>query len=131
VTSDPQEHIPLAPGERYLMGWPAEMIRGPTRKEERGRLILTSGRCLFFRRGGLLSGGKLESPPTFALGLGELRSVSPREFSLPIGYGDHFNLPGVELNGQEFRFNRETASSEIVSAIQEARRLHAAQNGPR
>ncbi len=131
MTSNPQEQVPLAPGERYLRGWPGEMTGRATPKEVRGWLVLTTERCLFFRRGGLFSGGTLETVPSFALGLGALHSVSPREFSLPIGYGDHFTLPGLELNGQEFRFSRETASAEIVSAIHEARQLHAANEGPR
>jgi hypothetical protein len=131
VSFNPRDQVSLDAGERYLQGWAAEMTGPGAAKGERGWLILTDARCLFFRRAGRFRGGALEKSPRFALQLGEIHSAVTRQFSLPIGYGDHFAVPGLELNGQEFRVDRETPAGPIVTAILEAVRNRTAVGAPR
>jgi len=88
-----------------------------------GWLVLTNQRCLFFRRVGLFGRGRVETPPRFSLRLNELHSVSPRESTMSIGYGDRVSVPGIELNGQRFRLGREIRSAQVVVKISDARHL--------
>ena len=116
-----REHVELTPGERTLDRWAAEMVDERSPKGVAGWLILTTRRCLFFRRVGLFGGGKVETPPRFTVWLNDLRSVSSRESSMSIGYGDRVSIPGIELNGQRFRLGREANSAEVVAKINDAR----------
>ncbi|MGA8542130.1 MAG: hypothetical protein WB947_01090 [Thermoplasmata archaeon] len=114
---DPKIEIDLSHGERPLESWPAEMLLAEGSKAPPGWLVLTSHRCLFLRRVGRFGGGKVEKSPTFAIALAELHSVSPRQFSMAIGYGDHYFVPGLELDGTEFRLPRDVPSAPVVAAI--------------
>ena len=118
---DPLDQAELARGERSLEHWVAQMIDERSKKSVVGWLLLTTERCLFFRRVGLFGGGRAEKPPAFAIRLGQIRSVSSRDSSMEIGYGDRVSIPGIELDGREFRFQRETDSALVVSMINEAR----------
>ena len=129
VTANPMDQVVLDPGERALHGWPVEMVLNPSSKVVAGWLLLTSRRCLFFRRAGLFGGGRLLKPPTFIAKLEEIHSVSARQFAMLVGYGEQIPIPGLEVDGQEFKLNRETPSAPVVAEIAEARSARDAESG--
>ncbi len=61
-------------------------------------------------------------PPRFARRLEELSTVEVHRYWMSIGYGDRVEIPGVVVDGQGFRLQRESSSSGVRSAIESARR---------
>jgi hypothetical protein len=120
VTLDPKAEVALLPGEQPIRDWPAEMLVDGGPATHSGWLVLTTLRCVFLRRRGIWGGGRVERAPAFAVRLDQLRTVSAREFSVAIGYGDHYSVPGLELNGTEFRLTRGTPSAPVVAEIDSA-----------
>lgn len=127
MTPDPMTQVELEPGERLLRGWPVESVGERSSKGSSGWLVLTSQRCLFYRQAGVWKGRQLEKPPELAVKLEDLRSVSARQFTMPIGYGDHIAIPGLEIDGHGFKLNREMPSSGVLAEIAEARRVRSGQ----
>jgi hypothetical protein len=119
--SSPEPLAGLAPGETERARWAAEQVGAPGTKVVAGWLVLTSSRCLFYRRAGLLGGGRPDGEPVYSVALLDLRSVVPCSFPMAIGYGDRYFLPGVELDGAAFRLGRQAVSADVVSAIDTAR----------
>jgi hypothetical protein len=121
MSAGPTLPLTLGPDERLVGRWNVEMITQVHPNGETGCLVLTTYRCLFFRQGGLFAGRKLEAPPAFSLMLERIQSVSNRASSMEIGYGDHVSVPGLEVNGQEFRLGRGVVSDTVVAEIAHAR----------
>ncbi len=116
--SDP---VDLEPGERTLRHWPAETARADGSSDRAGWLILTNHRVLFFRRSGLFAGGRAERPPAIFRRLEEIRAVAARRFWMSIGYGDRVEVPGLAIDAQTFRLNRESSAEEVRAAVEAAR----------
>jgi len=74
------------------------------------------------RKAGLLRGSRVERPAAFAWRLEDVRSVSAERFWMKIGYGDRLEMPGLAIDGQGFRLNREVPSRDVVEEILKARR---------
>ncbi|MGA8303738.1 MAG: hypothetical protein WA691_04120 [Thermoplasmata archaeon] len=128
MTDHPPDPVELETGEHTLGGWPVEMLGRRGARGVRGLLVLTTRRCLFFRQAGLFSGGKLVKPALFTARLDRIRTFSTREFSIPIGYGDRLEIPGIELDGREFKLNRETPSGPVLAEITSARHARLAES---
>ncbi len=111
----------LEPSETLLASWPVEPVGPAGSTGRRGWLVLTDRRCLFYRRAGALGPGRPIHPPLVSLGLEQLHSVSPRQFSMRVGYGDLIPIPGIEIDGHEFRLHREAPSGAVVAAVLGAR----------
>ena len=122
MPANPLNQVELESGERTLHGWPVEMVGGHGMKGGQGWLVLTNRRCLFFRQAGLFGGGRLVKPPTFTTKLEQIHSATPRQYSIPMGYGEHLDIPGIEVDGREFKLNRETPSEPVLAEIAAARR---------
>jgi hypothetical protein len=129
VTGTPSDELELETGERTLRSWPAEMVGKQGGKGVRGVLALTTRRCLFFRQSGLFGGGKMVKPALFTVRLDRLRSASQRQFSMPIGYGDQLAIPGIELDGEGFKLNRETPAGPVLEEIMSAQQTRLAESG--
>ena len=110
---------PLANGETALSGWPADWEKKPA--SVRGWLLVTDRRIAFFASAGVLSGRRLRAPPGWESPLRAVRSVSVTRFSMQIGYGEYIPIPGVIVDGQSFRLNREASAPAVVAAIEQAR----------
>jgi hypothetical protein len=119
--SDVKAQVELERGEVFLSSWAAESVTRQHPKGEPGWLVLTSQRCLFFRQAGFFGGRRLDQPAAFSVRMEQIRSLSPRQFSMEIGYGDRVAVPGLELNGNEFRLNRDASSESVVGEIERAR----------
>ncbi len=122
MPADPMAQVELEPGERLLRGWPAESVGKGGAKGSMGWLVVTDRRILFYRQAGVFRGSQVVKPPLLSVRVERIRSVSPRQFSMEIGYGDKVAIPGLEIDGQDFRLNRETPSAEVLQRIAEARR---------
>jgi len=122
MTEPPSDMVDPEGGEKVLKQWTVEPVRPDLSTDRAGRLILTSHRCLFFRKAGRVGGSRLERSPAFAWRLEEVRSVGPQRFWMKIGYGDRLEIPGLAIEGQGFRLNRETPSAGVVEEILKARR---------
>ena len=118
----PPDAVDPERGEKVLTHWTAEPVRADRSTERAGWLILTSHRCLFLRKAGLLRGSRVERPAAFAWRLEDVRSVSAERFWMKIGYGDRLEMPGLAIDGQGFRLNREVPSRDVVEEILKARR---------
>jgi hypothetical protein len=121
MSERPSDAVDLEGGEKVLKEWTVEPVRTDLSTDRAGWLILTSHRCLFFRKAGILGGGRVEKPAAFAWRLEQVRSVSPQRFWMKIGYGDRLEMPGLSINGQGFRLNRETSSHAAVGDVLKAR----------
>lgn len=128
MPDDLTSQVDLVRGERYLASWPVEPAEGDRTTDRAGWLVLTSQRCRFFHKAGLL-GGRLEKPPRLAWNLEALRSVVPQRFWMKIGYGDRLEMPGLGIDGYGFRLNRDTPSGPVVQAILNARDARRAELG--
>jgi hypothetical protein len=120
MPEDLARQLELARGERLLGSWPVEPAEGDRTTDRAGWLVLTSQRCLFFRKVGLL-GSRLEQPPRRAWKTEELKVVNPHRFWMRVGYGDRLEMPGIAIDGQGFRLPRDTAPGAVVTALRNAR----------
>jgi hypothetical protein len=121
MSEPPSDAVDPEGGEEVLKQWPVEPVRADLSTDRAGWLVLTNHRCLFFRKVGLLGGSRVERPAAFTWRLEEVRSVSPQRFWMKIGYGDRLEMPGLAIDGQGFRLNRETPSRGAVNEILKAR----------
>jgi hypothetical protein len=120
----------LESGETEIASWPAEAVRTAGARGVPGWLVLTDRRVLFYRHGGLLRGRAPILPPDVSVQLDQVRTVSPCQLRIRIGYGDQMPIPGVDVDGQRFILNRETPSSPVVAAITAARAKRGAAPAP-
>jgi len=120
MTDEWRAQLRLARGEQLLGSWPVEPAAGDRSVDRPGWLILTSRRCLFYHKAGVL-GGRLEEPPSLQWPLEEVRSVAAQQFWMRIGYGDKVEMPGLGIDGYGFRLARESPSGPVVEAILRAR----------
>ncbi len=125
----PGDDFELERGERGVAAWPVEPAVGPDGSDRPGQLVLTTRRLSFFRRRGLLGGGRLEKPPQVSWRLEKIREVTGRRYELKIGYGDRIEIPGLAVDGRGFRLNRETPSAPVVETIETARRARRSELG--
>jgi len=129
MSEPPSGTVDLEPGEKLLRHWVVEPVRADGSTDRSGWLILTNHRCLFFRMAGVLGGRRVERPAGIVWRLEEGRSVSAQRFWMKIGYGDRVEMPGLALDGQGFRLNRETSSRAVVEEILKARETRRAEMG--
>jgi hypothetical protein len=115
------DEVDLEAGEEVLKQWTVEPVRADLSTDRAGRMVLTNHRCLFFPKAGFLGGNRGTRPATFAWRLEEIRSVSPERYWMRIGYGDRLEIPGISIDGQGFRLNRETPSRGVTDDILAAR----------
>jgi hypothetical protein len=121
MSEPPSDAVDPEGGEKVLKHWTVEPVRPDLSTDRSGWLILTSHRCLFFRKAGILGGSRVEKPAAFTWRLEAVRSVTPQRFWMKIGYGDRLEMPGLSIDGQGFRLNRETPSGAAVADILRAR----------
>ena len=110
------------PPETTVAEWPAERVLPGATKGTMGVLRLTRDRCYFVPRRARFGRGRATPEDEFSRYLRDVRSVEPRSFSMTIGYGDRVEIPGVAIDGTEFRLGRELSGPSVVAAIAEARR---------
>jgi hypothetical protein len=122
VATDPSVPLELGPEERVLNRWAVELVGSEGRSSQSGWLVLTTHRCLFVRKTGFFGRGKRDPTPRFSTALDSIQTLTERSSSMSIGYGDRVSVPGIEVNGQEFRLGRETNPPSVVAAIASARR---------
>ncbi len=125
-----REDLPdLDPGEFLLGVWPAETARADGTGDRVGWLVLTDRRVLFYRRKGLLGRGAPERPPLFAQRLETIGGVTVRRYVLRVGYGDRIEIPGVAIDEQGFRLNRESSAENVRAEIERAGHARRAELG--
>jgi hypothetical protein len=129
MSGDLAAEVGLGGGERWLGAWPVEAALPDGGTGPSGWLVLTSRRTAFYRKLGLFGSGRLEKPPQFSWPLEDVRSVESRRYEMKIGYGDRLVIPGVAVNGQGFRLNRETPSPGVVEALERARKARRSELG--
>jgi hypothetical protein len=129
MADGPAEQVELERQERVLRLWPVEPVRPDGSTDRSGWLVLTNRRLLFHRRAGLLSGGRLERPPLSVWRLEAIRSIRLEQYWMNVGYGDRVEIPGISVDGQGFRLNRETPSSGVREEIERARAARRAEVG--
>ncbi len=109
--------------EATLAEWPAERVLPGATKGTVGVLRLTRDRCYFVPRRSRFGVRRATPEDEFSRSLRDVRSVESRSFSMSIGYGDRVEIPGVAIDGTEFRLGRELSATSVVAAIGEARRV--------
>ena len=114
--------VPLEPDERLLRSWPVEPSLPDGSIDRGGYLVLTTHRVIFYRKSGIFGSGRNPSSPVFVRRLEEVRTLAATRYWMKIGYGDCLEIPGVSIDGQGFRLNRETPSHPVLVAIEAARR---------
>ena len=129
MSGPPADAVAPEGGEKLLKHWTVEPVRADRSTDRAGWLILTSHRCLFFRKAGLLGGSRVERPAAFTWRLEEMRAVTPQRFWMKVGYGDQLEMPGLSIDGQAFRLNRETPSRGAVDEILRARQVRRVELG--
>jgi hypothetical protein len=122
MTDGPEGSVPLEPHEQRLRAWRVEPARPDGSADRAGWLVLTSHRIRFFQNGGIFGTGPVQLPPRFTWRLEEIRTVAPRRYEMNVGYGDRLAIPGVAIDGQGFRLNRETSAPAVFAEIERVRR---------
>jgi hypothetical protein len=127
---DTPDRIPgLAAGEHVVQSWPAQILRGDKPSTRQGLLVLTDRRCLFLHRVGFLGGRKFEMDSSLAGSLSDIQTAFPKRFSINIGYGDHMEVNGLEIQGRGFHLDRATSARSILVEIAKARRNRLSEMG--
>jgi hypothetical protein len=121
--------VDLEAGEKPLKQWAVEPVRTDLSTDRVGWMVLTSHRCLFFPKAGLLGGSRVAKPAAFAWRLEKIRAVSPQRYWMSVGYGDRLEIPGFAIDGQGFRLNRETPARGVLDDILKARQSRRAELG--
>jgi hypothetical protein len=129
MAEGPLDQVDLEGGERSLRAWAVEPTRADGSADRPGWLVLTSRRLAFFRRSGLFGPGRLEKPPSYSWRLEAIGSIAPRRFEMKIGYGDRLEIPGISVDGQGFRLNRETPAKAVLDELGNARRSRRSELG--
>lgn len=128
MVPEPLEPIDPEPGEQPVKSWVVEPMRPDGTPGRAGWLVLSSYRIRFFRRAGLLGGGRPERPATFTARLESVRTT-PTRYWMKVGYGDRVEMGGVVLDGQGFRLNREVSAQAVCEEIGRWRERRRAQLG--
>jgi hypothetical protein len=114
--------VPLESGERVLRIWAVEPTLPDGSAGRSGWLVLTTRRVLFHRKAGWFGSARTESPGQFERRLEEVRSISEEHYWMKIGYGDRLAIPGLSIDGQGFRLNRELPALGVLTELEGARR---------
>jgi len=131
MDGNPSVRVPVEPDERVLRAWPVEPALPDGSADRGGWLVLTTHRVLFYRKPGLFGSGRGPAPALFVRRLEEIGTLTSGRYWMKIGYGDRTEIPGVTIDGQGFRLNRETPSQSVLAAIETARQSRRSALGPR